>query len=95
MPRITKIARKEKGVAEIYWKVDEIMLPLRLQWCYVEEPRSEVMAALDSTAGVEVVYVAALSPPASQASQLVENTLETPGLEQCGEEGRGKGDNIT
>ena len=31
MPRITKIARKEKGVAEIHWKVDEIMLPLRLQ----------------------------------------------------------------
>ena len=53
------------------------------------------MAALDSTAGVEVVYVAALSPPASQASQLVENTLETPGLELCGEEGLGKGVNIT
>ena len=53
------------------------------------------MAALDSTAGVEVVYVAALSPPASQASQLVENTLETPGLELCGEEGLGKGVNLT
>ena len=54
------------------------------------------MAALDSTAGVEVVYVAALSPPASQASQLVENTLETPGQDLCGEEGLGKeGVNLT
>ena len=72
------------------------MLQHRLPLCDVEEPRSEVMAALDSTAGVEVVYVAALSPPASQASQLVQNTLETPGQDLCGEEGLGKeGVNLT
>ena len=66
-----------------------------MQWCDdVEEPQSEVMAALDSAPGVEVVYVAALSPPASQASQLVENTLEAPGV-ACTEEGMDKGVNKT
>ena len=48
-----------------------------LENMYVQEPQSEVMAALDDIHAVEIVYVAETSPPSS--FHLVENQVADKG----------------
>ena len=47
------------------------------KYVYVQEPQSEVMAALDDIHAVEIVYVAETSPPSS--FHLVENQVVDKG----------------